>query len=168
VRGIIDFEAMDLEEDPPTAPYAKYPGGDLVEAGLRDLTAGVRSPEALLVASFTDRLRRLGIPVPEHDERDPEHGLYLLLAEDDPRAAHARYNALVQRLVSFAQARECVRSRTRLGCRHSCAPSERPAPKAASTSLAALPRCSSGGAPRYPSVDPASFRAAVVRSLGPA
>ena len=89
--------------------YATYPGGDLVESGLRDLAAGVRSPEALLVASFTERLRHLGVPVPPHEVRDPEHGLYLLLAEEEPRSAHARYNALVQRLVSFAQARECVR-----------------------------------------------------------
>ena len=80
-----------------------------MEAGLRDLAAGVRSPEALLVASFTERLRHLGVVVPPHDLREPEHGLYLLLAQEDPRSAHSRYNALVQRLVSFAQARECVR-----------------------------------------------------------
>jgi hypothetical protein len=89
--------------------YTELPGGDLVEAGVRDLALGVLSPSALLVASFAERLRRLGVPVPPHEVSEPEHRLYLLLAEEDPRGAHARYNSLVQRLVSFAQARECVR-----------------------------------------------------------
>ena len=89
--------------------YERFPGGDLVEAGLRDLASGVLSPDALLVASFAQRLRQLGVSVPPHDVSEPEHKLYFLLAEEDPRAAHARYNSLVQRLVSFAQARECVR-----------------------------------------------------------
>lgn len=89
--------------------YETFPGGDLVEAGLRDLASGTRSTAALLVASFAERLRHLGVPVPRHEVREPEHDLYLLLSEEDSRSAHARYNALVQRLVSFAQARECVR-----------------------------------------------------------
>jgi hypothetical protein len=92
-----------------TETYETFPGGDLVSAGVRDLALGVLSPSALLVASFAQRLRQLGVPVPPHDVSEPEHRLYLLLAEEDPRAAHARYNSLVQRLVSFAQAKECVR-----------------------------------------------------------
>ncbi len=89
--------------------YERFPGGDLVEAGLRDLAAGARSPAALLVASFAERLRLVGVPVPTHELPEPEHGLYLMLAEENPRSAHVQYNALVQRLVSFAQAKECVR-----------------------------------------------------------
>src|SRR5262245_59033635 len=34
--------------------------------------------------------------------------LYARLASEDPDSAHARYNALVRRLVSFDRARACV------------------------------------------------------------
>lgn len=39
---------------------------------------------------------------------DAEHALYRLLAEDDPDAAHGRYNALVRRLVSFERSVACA------------------------------------------------------------
>jgi hypothetical protein len=88
--------------------YEHLPGGDLVQAGLRDLERGVESPNALLVASFATRLRREGVAVPEHAIADPEHRLYELLAREDPDSAHGRYNALVRRLVSFAHALEAL------------------------------------------------------------
>ena len=88
--------------------YEHLPGGDLVEAGMRDLQKGVESANALLLASFATRLRRDGIPVPEHAIADPEHRLYELLAREDPDSAHGRYNALVRRLVSFARALPCA------------------------------------------------------------
>lgn len=94
---------------PPTAAYTDLPGGDLVQAGLPDLDRGVESVAALLVASFATRLRSLGVPVPDVPIAEPEHRLYRLLAETEPETAHHRYNALVSRLVSFAQAAECVR-----------------------------------------------------------
>jgi hypothetical protein len=84
------------------------PGGDLIEAGLRDLHAGVESAPALLVAIGAPRLRRLGFAVPTSIP-DPEHRLYALLHRDDPRGAHSRYNALIRRLVSFERAAECAR-----------------------------------------------------------
>jgi hypothetical protein len=40
---------------------------------------------------------------------DPEKRLYELLASVDADTAHARYNALIRRLVSFERAAECVR-----------------------------------------------------------
>jgi hypothetical protein len=40
---------------------------------------------------------------------DPEERLYLFLARDDPDGAHARYNGLVRRLVSFERAAESMR-----------------------------------------------------------
>lgn len=83
--------------------YEDLPGGDLVVAGLRDLSSGIESPEALLVASFAPRLLRLGVPVPTHAIPEPEHRLYGILAERHGDAAHGRYNALVRRLVSFAR-----------------------------------------------------------------
>ena len=82
------------------------PGGDLVEKGLRDLGDGRDSVEALLVAVGGPRLRRLGFVVPTIDA--PEHALYALLSQDNPDAAHSRYNALIRRLISFERAAECV------------------------------------------------------------
>lgn len=87
-----------------SAGYQHLPGGDLVEGGLRDLAAGIESAEALLVASFAPRLRRLGVAVPRHDLPDPEHRLYALLAATNSDSAHGRYNSLVRRMVSFARA----------------------------------------------------------------
>ena len=87
------------------------PGGDLVDKGLRDLTAGRQTAEALLVAIGGPRLRRLGFDVPTLES--PEHALYGLLSRDDPDNAHTRYNALVRRLVSFERAAECVAEQSR-------------------------------------------------------
>jgi hypothetical protein len=84
------------------------PGAELVEAGLADLRAGRDSAPALLVASFSRRLRRLGLDVPDSRIADPEVRLYRLLERTRPNAHH-HYNALRRRLVSFAEARECVR-----------------------------------------------------------
>lgn len=86
--------------------FSGLPGGDLVEKGLRDLSKGRETAEALLVAIGAPRLGRLGFDVPTLES--PEHRLYELLARDDPDDAHARYNALIRRLVSFERAAECV------------------------------------------------------------
>jgi len=84
------------------------PGGDLVEAGLADLAAGVESVAALLVSIGSPRLRRAGFEVPVAIP-DAEHRLYHKLAEEDQDSAHSRYNALIRRLVSFERAAECVK-----------------------------------------------------------
>jgi len=86
---------------------AALPGGDLVAAGLRDLDAGLESVPALLVSVGAPRLRRSGFvigPVAPN----PEHRLYQILLQADPDAAHARYNALVRRLVSFERSIACA------------------------------------------------------------
>ena len=85
-----------------------FPGGDLVQEGLADLGRGADTIPALLVSIGAPRLRRIGLPVPETVLPSPEHRLYEILAESDPDSAHSRYNALVQRLVSFENAAECV------------------------------------------------------------
>ena len=85
------------------------PGGDLIHAGLEDLARGIESQQALLVAIGAPRLRRVGVPVPDHPFTSPEHRLYHRLARTNPDAAHARYNALIRRLVSFERAAECAR-----------------------------------------------------------
>lgn len=82
---------------------AGLPGRDLIERGLADLENGIESAEALLVSIGAPRLRRLGWAIGAPLEA-PEHRLYLLLREEYGDAAHARYNALVRRLVSFERA----------------------------------------------------------------
>ncbi|MFN7961300.1 MAG: hypothetical protein U0002_08515 [Thermoanaerobaculia bacterium] len=79
-------------------------GAELVEPGLADLAARRETVEALLVAIGEPRLRRLGLAVPAHAYREPEHQLYHLLASRHGDAAHSRYNALIRRLVSFERA----------------------------------------------------------------
>ena len=79
------------------------PGHELVLKGLRDLANGLESDEALLVSIGAPRLRRSGFDVAS-PLASPEHRLYDRLAAHDAGSAHARYNALVRRLVSFEQA----------------------------------------------------------------
>ena len=79
-----------------------------MEEGLADLAQGRETTPALLVSIGAPRLRRLGLLVPEAVIPSPEHRLYERLAESDPDSAHSRYNALVQRLVSFENAAECA------------------------------------------------------------
>lgn len=84
------------------------PGGDLIEAGLRDLSRGETSVAGLLVLIGAPRLRRLGYSVPVTGENDPERRLYETLAASDADSAHSRYNALVRQLVRFERAAECA------------------------------------------------------------
>jgi hypothetical protein len=84
------------------------PGGDLIARGLADLAVGEVSLEALVVAIGAPRLSRLGVAVPEGLPSDPEHELYARLAGESPLRAHARYNALLRRLVSFEHACSCA------------------------------------------------------------
>ena len=79
------------------------PGGDIVDAGLADLAAGQTTPESLAVSLAAPRLRREGVPVLGVLE-DPERRLFALLSRTEGDLAHARYNAYLRRLVSFADA----------------------------------------------------------------
>lgn len=85
--------------------FADLPGADLVERGVGDLAAGRRSIEAFLVSRATTRLRSCGVtigdPLPDADRE-----LYVLLAAREGTGAHAMYNALSRRLVSFMHAAE--------------------------------------------------------------
>ena len=87
---------------------ATLPGQDLIHTGLRDLSRGEESVPALLVSIGAPRLRRLGYALAEPIPL-PELRLYELLRQSDPDSAHARYNALVRRLVSFERAAECAK-----------------------------------------------------------
>jgi hypothetical protein len=88
------------------------PGAELVNEGLADLAMGRDSVNALAVAMASTRLRAAGIDVLEgHFEGPAAHRLYEQLAREDPRNAYGRYNAIVRRMVSFAQAAEHAASR---------------------------------------------------------
>lgn len=82
-----------------------------MKRGLDDLARGVESADAFLVSIGAPRLRALGIAI-QSPLSEPEHRLYRQLAAADPDSAHARYNALIARLVSFERAAECVNPRT--------------------------------------------------------
>ena len=84
------------------------PGAELIADGIRDLEAGVLSAPALLVSIGAPKLKRLGVEI-ARVEPSPEHRLYGLLIEDGADGAHARYNALLRRLVSFERALACAR-----------------------------------------------------------
>jgi len=84
------------------------PGADLIRAGLRDISDGVESIEALLVLVGAPRLRRIGFDVPDTPYY-PEDRLYEKLAAENSDSAHSRYNALIRKLVSFERAAECVK-----------------------------------------------------------
>lgn len=79
---------------------ADLPGSDLIEQGVADLRAGQITTSALLVAIGAPRLRALGIDLPVDLPEDPEHRLFLTLVAQRPDA-HAAFNALRRRLVSF-------------------------------------------------------------------
>ena len=87
---------------------ANLPGAELIEAGLADLATRTETDESLLVSMAAPRLRALGFDVPAPFD-DAKLRLYRRLAERHGAAAHARYNALVRRLVSFQRAAACAR-----------------------------------------------------------
>lgn len=83
--------------------FAEFPGFELVRKGLEDLATGTESTESLLVLVVAPRLRSLDITVP------PDAGgglakdrLWDLLEHTEGAGAHARYNALLGRALSFA------------------------------------------------------------------
>lgn len=86
----------------------RLPGADQVVAGIRDLTDERVTIEALLVLIATPRLTAAGIEVPRPTIDPAAAGLelYRLLAEEHGDEAHFKYNALIQRLVSFECALE--------------------------------------------------------------
>ncbi len=95
--GAASFEALGL------------PGGEVVDVGLADLAAGRETAASLLVSIAAPRLRREGIPVGP-GLPDPEERLYRFLERTDGDLAHARYNAHLRRMVSFADACRVVRT----------------------------------------------------------
>lgn len=79
----------------------QLPGSDLVVQGIEDLKRGAESIESLLVSIGRPRLIELGLNIPPPISDHPELRLYEILAETNPRGAHAQYNSWLRRLVSF-------------------------------------------------------------------
>lgn len=91
--------------------YDHLPGGEFLEAGLRDLRAGTRSVDALLVLVAAPRLVRCGIVIPGLVSGDaqsalPEHELFRLLSTTHGPEAYRHYRSLMRRLASLTQALE--------------------------------------------------------------
>jgi hypothetical protein len=86
-------------------PRTKFPGAELVEAGLTDLAAGGRSVESLLLVAAGPRLARVGVPLPEHSLDTSGRELYALLEADLGPRAYARYNALHRLVISYCVAK---------------------------------------------------------------
>lgn len=84
--------------------FDNIPGGDLVSKGISDLKSGIISEEALLVLIAAPRLTGLGIVIPEAPEvpQPFEHALFSEIEKRRPNDALIAYNALIQRIVSFA------------------------------------------------------------------
>ena len=82
----------------------------MLRDGLRDLHAGVRSIDALLVLVAAPRLSRCGILVPPISASPalPEHDLFRLLAAKHGPEAYRHYRSLMRRLVSLEQALESL------------------------------------------------------------
>jgi hypothetical protein len=79
------------------------PGGDIVDAGLHHLAAGIENAQSLAVSLAAPRLRREGVPVGD-TLSDTEDRLYVLLSSAHGDLAHARYLAWLEQMASFADA----------------------------------------------------------------
>jgi hypothetical protein len=90
--------------------YDELPGAELVVPGLADLEAGRLTVEALVVAVGRPRLTGLGVHVPP-GPADASGALYDKLCELHGDGAHAAYNGLLRRLVSFERALDHRRTR---------------------------------------------------------
>lgn len=85
----------------------KLPGAEIVLPGLADLQDGRTSVNASAVQSAAPRLRRAGLNAPSAEGGVPAaHQLYRQLSRELGNGAHARYNAILGRVASFAGAAE--------------------------------------------------------------
>lgn len=88
------------------------PGAEIVLPGIADVEEGAESINASAVLSASSRLVRAGLSIPPGtDEGLAAHRLYEQLADELGDAAHSRYNAILERVSSFARAAELARPR---------------------------------------------------------
>ena len=85
---------------------AMLPGADIVRSGLADIEKGQETVNALLVATAAPRLRRAGVTLsPPWTPAVAKDRLYARLQAEWGDGAHRRYNALVERVISYARSR---------------------------------------------------------------
>ncbi len=88
----------------------RLPGAEIVLGGIEDLKRGRESVNACAVQAAAGRLRSIGLEAPSAQGEVPAaHRLYRALSEDLGGGAHARYNAILARVASFAEAAELAR-----------------------------------------------------------
>lgn len=88
----------------------RLPGAEIVLAGVEDLRHGRQSIHASAVQLAAGRLQGAGLQAPGADGEIPAaHRLYRQLSEELGDGAHARYNAILARVASFAEAAELAR-----------------------------------------------------------
>jgi hypothetical protein len=102
-RRVSAFEASRLARH-----FPELPGLELVRDGIADLANARETESALLVSMAAPRLNLLGVRLPP-TLPDAERRLQQRLLASHGDGAHARYNALVRRMVSFQRAAACVR-----------------------------------------------------------
>jgi hypothetical protein len=91
--------------------FESLPGAEIVLPGIADLEAGRRTVNASAVQCAAPRLRRAGLQAPSAAGGTPAaHELYQQLSEQLGDRAHARYNAILARVASFAGAAERART----------------------------------------------------------
>lgn len=108
-RRLVCCYYLQVTPFPPALRGQALPGAELVHQGLAALASGELTVCSLLVSIGAPRLRRVGFDL-EQTFPDPEHQLYQLLAQESGDTAHARYNALIRRLVSFESAADFLTS----------------------------------------------------------
>lgn len=87
----------------PDERWKNLPGAEIVLAGLSDIEAGRKSVNASAVQCAAPRLRRAGLNAPNAEGNVPAaHELYRQLSDELGDGAHARYNAILSRVASFA------------------------------------------------------------------
>jgi hypothetical protein len=92
------------------AELERLPGAEIVLAGIADLEAGRASVNASAVQCAAGRLRQIGLDAPSRAGETPAaHQLYRQLRDELGDGAHSRYNAILARVASFAQAAERAR-----------------------------------------------------------
>ena len=91
------------------AGFEDLPGYEILSRGLADLAVNRLTWEALAVAVVAPRLRGDGVAVPAAPVGSPKDRLWDLLESEIGADAHARYNSIIGRLLSFAAAYEALR-----------------------------------------------------------
>lgn len=91
-------------------PLETLPGAEIVLPGIADVKAGRMSTNALAVQLAASRLQGVGLEARGSEGEVPAaHRLYQQLYDELGDGAHSRYNAILGRVTSFAQAAERAR-----------------------------------------------------------